>query len=424
MRRRQFMQTMGSGALLAATSGCAVRSSSARAKVVVIGGGYGGATAAKYIKMRSDGAIDVTLVEPGANFISCPLSNLVLGGSRHLSDLTLTYDNLARRHGVRIVRDAAQAIDIDRRIVRLAGGATLAYDRLVLSPGIGFMWDQVPGMNAPGARERVLHAWKAGAQTLALRKQLEAMADGGTFAIAIPAAPYRCLPAPYERACQVAFYFSRAKKKSRVLILDANDDVTSKGALFKQAWAERYRDMIEYRPNFVTADVDAASGTAISEFDDRVQAAVLNVIPPQRAATIAVDAGLANINRRWCEVDFLTFESTLAKGVHVLGDAIQTAELMPKSGHMANQHAKLCAAAVVDLLSGRAPNPNPSLSSTCYSFVSDQEAMHIASVHGYDAAKKTLLAVPGSLRLSTTANALEGEHAMRWMHELWADMLA
>ena len=419
------MQTMGSGALLAVTLGCAVRSSArTKTKVVVIGGGYGGATAAKYIRTRSDGAIDVTLVEPGANFVSCPLSNLVLGGSRHLSDITLTYDNLARRHGVRIVRDAAQAIDIDRRIVRLAGGATLAYDRLILSPGVDFMWDQLPGMNAPGAQNQVLHAWKAGAQTLALRKQLEAMVDGGTFAIAIPPAPYRCLPAPYERACQAAVYFSRAKKKSRVLILDANDDVTSKGALFKQAWAERYRDIIEYRPNFVTADVDAATGTAISEFDDRIQAAVLNVIPPQRAGTIAVDAGLANINRRWCEVDFLTFESTQAKGIHVLGDAIQTAELMPKSGHMANQHAKVCAAAVVDLLSGQAPNQNPSLRSTCYSFVSDQDAMYIASVHGYDAEKKTLLAVPGSLRLSATADALEGEHAMRWAHELWADMLA
>lgn len=420
------MQTMASGALLAATPGCAVRSSSAKtnAKVVIIGGGYGGATAAKTIRMRSAGAIDVTLVEPGANFVSCPLSNLVLGGSRHMSDITLTYDNLVRRHGVRLVRDAAQAIDIDRRIVRLAGGASLAYDRLILSPGIDFMWDQLPGMKAPGAQDQVLHAWRAGAQTLALRKQLEAMADGGTFAITIPLAPYRCLPAPYERACQAALYFSRAKKKSRVLILDANDDVTSKGALFKQAWAERYKDIIEYRPNFVTADVDAASGTAISDFDDRVQAAVLNVIPPQRAGAIAADAGLANINRRWCEVDFLTFESTQAKAVHVLGDAIQTAELMPKSGHMANQHAKICAAAVVDLLSGRAPNPNPSLNSTCYSFVSDREAMHIASVHGYDADKKTLLAVPGSVRLSTTVNALEGEHAMRWMDELWADMLA
>jgi NADPH-dependent 2,4-dienoyl-CoA reductase/sulfur reductase-like enzyme len=423
MKRRQFIRTVGAGAALASVAGCASIAGSAKPQVVVVGGGYGGATAAKYIRLWSEGAIDVTLVEPNASFISCPLSNLVLGGSKQIADLTLGYDALAG-HGIRLVRDRAERIDYERRTVALAGGQTLRYDRLVLSPGVDFMWDQLPGMQQPGAQDTVLHAWKAGAQTVALRAQLEAMPDGGVFALTIPPAPYRCPPGPYERACQVANYFSKAKPKSKVLILDANEDVVSKGPLFKMVWATRYAGMVDYRPSFKTVDVDAANRTAISELGDKVQASVLNVIPPQRAGSIAAQGGLANANQRWCEVDFLSFESTQAKNVHVLGDAIQVAPLMPKSAHMANQHAKVCAGAVVDLLSGRAPNPAPMLTNTCYSFVSDREVIHVASVHAYDAAKKTLLVVPGSGGLSGAANELEGSYAMSWAQNIWADTLA
>jgi NADPH-dependent 2,4-dienoyl-CoA reductase/sulfur reductase-like enzyme len=422
MKRRHFIGGIGAGAALASLAGCASTATSARRQVVVVGGGYGGATAAKYIRLWSEGTIDVTLVEPDAAFISCPLSNLVLGGSKQLADLTLGYDTLAR-HGVRIVRDRAAHIDFDKQAVALAGGQTLRYDRLVLSPGVDFMWDQLPGMQRPGARDTVLHAWKAGAQTVALRAQLEAMPDGGVFAMTIPPAPYRCPPGPYERACQVAHYFSKAKPKSKVLILDANEDVVSKRALFKKLWATRYAGMVEYRPGFRTVDVDAASRTAVSELGEKVRASVLNVIPPQRAGSIAAQGGLANANQRWCEVDFLTFESTQARNVHVLGDAIQAAPLMPKSAHMANQHAKVCAGAVVDLLSGRAPNPAPMLTNTCYSFVSDREVIHVASVHAYDTAKKTLLVVPGSGGLSGAASELEGAYAMSWARNIWADTL-
>jgi sulfide dehydrogenase [flavocytochrome c] flavoprotein subunit len=416
MKRRQFIGAVGA---LSALAGCASTGSAARRHVVVVGGGYGGATAAKYIRLWSEGAIDVTLVEPNAMFVSCPLSNLVLGGSKQLADITLSYDALMG-HGVRIVRDRASRIDHDKQSVVLAGGAVLRYDRLVVSPGVDFMWDQLPGMQKGGAQDNVLHAWKAGAQTVALRAQLEAMPDGGTFALTIPPAPYRCPPGPYERACQVAHYFSRAKPKSKVLILDANEDVVSKGALFKKIWAARFAGIVDYRPGFHTVDVDAAARTAISELGDKVRADVLNVIPPQRAGSIAIDGGLG---KRWCEVDFLTFESTQAKNVHVLGDAIQAAPLMPKSAHMANQHAKVCAGAVVDLLSGRAPNPAPMLTNTCYSFVSDREVIHVASVHAYDAAKKTLLVVPGSGGLSPAASELEGIYAMSWARNIWDDTL-
>lgn len=422
MQRRQFIGALGAGAALAGIAGCA---SIGRAKpqVVVIGGGYGGATAARYVRMWSEDAIDVTLVEPNPVFISCPLSNLVLAGTRQLADLTVGYERLQARHGVRIVRDRAQAIDAERRTVRLAGGTTLRYDRLIVSPGVDFMWELLPGMDAPGAQERVLHAWKAGAQTQALRRQLEAMPDGGSFVMTVPLAPYRCPPGPYERASLVAHYFLQAKKKSKVLILDANDDVTSKGALFKKIWQERYAGIIEYRPGFVTAEVDAAANTAISDFGDRVQGAVLNVIPPQRAGDIALQARLANMNGRWCEVDFRTFESTQAARVHVLGDAIQIAPAMPKSGHMANQHAKVCAAAVIDLLGGAAPDAQPLINNTCYSFVSDREAMHVASVHSYSAEKKTFVTVPGSGGLSAAATALEGTYATHWARNIWADSL-
>lgn len=421
MKRRQFLGAAGTSAALASTLGCATIARPAKPHVVVVGGGYGGATAAKYIRMWSQGGIDVTLVEPHASFISCPLSNLVLGGSRQLSDLTLNHDALVSRRGIRLLRDAVQSIDVEKRTLRLASGQALSYDRVILSPGVDFMWDQLPGMLQPGAQDQILHAWKAGAQTVALRAQLEAMPDGGTFVMSVPPAPYRCPPGPYERACQVAHYFSRAKPKSKVLILDANDDVVSKGALFKRIWSERYGGIIEYRPNFNVVDVDAASGTVISELGDRVQATVLNVIPPQRAGSIATRSGLANVNKRWCAVDFTTFESTQASNVHILGDAIQTAPLMPKSAHMANQHAKVCAAAVVDLVNGRVPDPKPMLTNTCYSFVSDKDVIHVASVHAYDADKKTLLVVPGSGGVSTAANALEGIYAMSWALNIWAD---
>ena len=427
MDRRQFIRA-GSAAsaatALGLTAGCASTGSAAGAKVVVVGGGYGGATAAKYIRMWSEGRIEVTLVEPNDSFVSCPLSNLVLGGSKQMADITTPYDNLTRRHGVKIARDRATAIDADKRQVRLAGGQTLAYDRLVLSPGVDFMWDALPGMKKAGAQDRVLHAWKAGPQTLALRKQLEAMPDGGVYAISIPLAPYRCPPGPYERACQVAHYFSQAKPKSKVLILDGNDDVTSKGPLFKKAWADRYKGIIEYRPKHSTVDVDTATNTLKFDFNDDVKAQVLNVIPPQRAGDIAHNAGLTTANRRWCEVDWLTMESTAAKNIHILGDALQIAPQMPKSGHMANQHGKVAAAAIVALLSGRAPNDLPIYNNTCYSFVSDTDVVHVASVHRYDAEKKTMLPVAGSGGVSAAASELEGRYGMAWARNIWADTLA
>ena len=428
MQRRQFVQTLGAGSALGAAglmSGCASVSGGANiGKVVVVGGGYGGATAAKYLRMFSEGTVDVTLVEPNATFISCPISNLVVGGYKTMADITTPYDNLQARHGVKLVKDMVTAIDPAKKVVKLAGGGELPYDRVIVSPGIDFMWETLPGMTSAAAKDKVLHAWKAGPQTVALRKQLEAMPDGGVYALTIPQAPYRCPPGPYERACMVASYFKKAKPKSKVIIFDANDDIQSKKGLFMKAWSEHYKGIIEYRPKHKVVDVDSATNTLKFEFNDDFKASVANVVPDMRAGDIAVKTGLATANKRWCEIDWQTHESIAVKGVHVLGDSLQIAPLMPKSGHMANQHAKVCAAAVVSLLQGKAPPALPIYANTCYSFVTDEDVVHVASVHKYDAGKKTMLTVPGAGGVSSAASELEGRYAHAWARNIWADSLA
>jgi len=392
-----------------------------RARVVVVGAGYGGATAAKYIRKWSAGTIDVALIEREREFVSCPMSNLVVGGSRSLEDITIAYDGLDR-WGVRRFSDEAVAIDPNGRQISLASGVSLAYDRLVLAPGIDFIWGQVPSLASAQAQAKVLHAWKAGPQTIALRRQLEAMPDGGVFVLHVPRAPYRCAPGPYERACQVAFYFSVRKPRSKVIILDANPEVQSKKALFTAAWSERYRGIVEYRPDSELVDVDVGTLTARLDFDE-VKADVLNVIPPQRAGAIARQLGMANANERFCQVDFLTYESTAQKNIHLLGDAIQTAPLMPKSGHIANQQAKVCAAAIVALLTGQEVNASPVIANACYSYIDDRRAAHVASVHAYDAQANTMTVVPGTGGASDIASLQEGEFAAAWARNIWADSL-
>jgi len=422
VRNRRAFLRIASTSLAAVAVG--MRANEVRAavpKVVVVGAGYGGATAAKYIRKWTAGRIEVTLVERETAFVSCPVSNLVIGGSRRIADITVPYDGLAK-WGVRVVRDEALDIDPAARIVKLGRGDALAYDRLILSPGVDFIYDDIPSLATPEAQARVLHAWKAGPQTVELRAQLEAMPDGGVFAIHIPKAPFRCPPAPYERTCQIAHYFSTRKKKSRIIVLDANEEIQSKKALFTAAWESLYKGYIDYRPNSALVDVDLATRTLKLDFED-VTANVINVIPPQRAGAIARRLGMANANDRFCLVDFLTYESTEQRGIHVLGDAIQGAPLMPKSGHMANQQAKVCAAAVVALLSGDEVNLMPIVANTCYSYVDDKQAGHVTSVHAYDSVQKTMLVVPGSGGLSLSANEGEGVFADGWAHNIWADML-
>ena len=431
MKRRDLLRLTGAVAS-AGLSGCAASSVGRinpigqpdTARVLVVGGGYGGATAAKYVRLLSRYKIDVVLVEPDAAFVSCPLSNLVLGGGRGMADVTRPYTSLGATHGVRVVHDTVASIDATQRIAVLASGGEIRYDKLVLSPGVEMIWTEVAGLRAANQQGRILQAWKAGPETLALRRQLEAMPDGGVFAISVPESPYRCPPGPYERASVVAAYFKAAKPRSKVLILDANEDVTSKGPLFKKVWAESYKGMLEYRPQHKAAGVDAATNTLKFEIQDDVRADVLNVLPPMRAGAIAVQTGLANSNARWCNVNWLNFESTAARHIHVIGDSIQIASLMPKSGHMANSQAKVAAAAIVAELNDWELDPAPMLNNTCYSFVDDKRTVHVASVHAYVEAEKTFKPVPGSGGLSAAPNELEAGYAWNWARSIWADALA
>jgi NADPH-dependent 2,4-dienoyl-CoA reductase/sulfur reductase-like enzyme len=295
----------------------------------------------------------------------------------------------------------------------------------VLSPGIEFMYEAVRGITAADA-DTIPHAWRAGPQTVLLRRQLEAMRDGGTVVMNVPLAPYRCPPGPYERACQIASYLKAAKPKSKLLVLDANPDMVSKKPLFTAVFNSDYKGIVEYRNNAAVTEVDVKGRAFVQELGDRTRGDVLNFIPPQRAANIARDTGVITANNRWCEVDWVTTESVKVKNIHVLGDATLSAPLMPKSGHMANQHGKAAAAAIVEIMNGRAPIP-PMMANTCYSFVNGTQAVHVASVHRWVPEKKTMETVAGSGGISTIDRgnwALEANYAWSWAQTIWADMLA
>ncbi len=418
MRRRTFIASALSGPAWPALAapGRDIARNASLGRVIVVGAGFGGATAAKYLRLLSGGRIEVILVDQRAAFISCPVSNRVLGGQRTLEQLTFGYDSLENHHGVKCMTGSVTAIDADKSRIVVAG-KPVSYDRLIVAPGIDFIYDAWPAL--AGALEQIPHAWKAGPQTRLLHRQLLAMPDGGVFTIAVPLLPYRCPPAPYERACQVAFYLKTHKPRAKVIVLDANPVITSKRALFERAWRELYPGMIEYVPGSEVQHVDVATRLVNTAFD-RVASDVLNVIPPQRAGQLAQAAGLANVDGRWCEVDFLSYESKVLPRVHVIGDAIDAG--LPKSAHMANAQAKICAQAIVALMQGQAPDPAPAFANTCYSFVDDRQAMHISTLYRYDAAKKSMQAQGDSV-LSAQRSAEEGMDADAWARQIWGDVL-
>jgi NADPH-dependent 2,4-dienoyl-CoA reductase/sulfur reductase-like enzyme len=428
IRRRELLRGL-SAAALGSLSGCAglrwprAAGAAKAARVVIVGGGFGGATAAKYIRLLSNHGIEVLLVEPNPQFISSPISNLVIAGGLELADLTSSYDGL-RAHGVTIVQDRALRIAVGDKIATLAGGPSIRYDKLVLAPGIEPMPGAIDGLADALAQGQILQSWAAGPETVALHRQLRAMRDGGVFAITIPETPYRCPPAPYERASLVAAYLKIHKPRAKVLVLDANQEVTAMAPLFKRAWSDLYGDNLEYRNHYKVVAVNGKSRTAHFELQDDEQADVLNVLPPVRAGALAVQSELANVNARWCAVDFLSFASAVDKDIHVLGDSIQAAPMMPKSGHMASAHAKVAAAAIVAELEGLELNPSPMLTNICYSFVSPGTAMHSTAVYEYSAEAKTFKVVAGASGVSTAPSPLEAAVAMAWAHNTWADILS
>lgn len=420
--RRDFLKLSAAGIMVGAFPGCATSGSELVRKkgqrVVIVGGGFGGATAAKYIRMWGENKIEVVLIERNPTFISCPMSNMVLGGSRTIADLTHNYDTLKSKYGIELVLGEVTAVDPLKQTVTLADGY-LSYDRLIVSPGVDFMFEEIEGLSAKVAGESIPHAWKAGAQTTLLRKQLESMADGGVFAISIPKAPYRCPPGPYERACQVASYLKNNKPKSKVLILDANPDIVSKKGLFMSAWNELYPGMVEYRANAEAKHVNVAGKMIKTEFED-VKADVLNIIPPMKAGAVANLAGVVNVDKRWCAVDFLSYESKVQKNIHVIGDSVSAA--LPKSGHMATSQAKVCAAAVLELMQGRQPDPSPAIANTCYSMVSSNEAVHVAHVYRFNAEKQAMIPADGG-GVSGKRSETEGTLAGYWLKNILSDVL-
>ena len=392
------------------------KSSKTIGRVVIIGGGYAGTTAAKYIRMWSLSKIDVVVIEKSAQFVSCPLSNLVLGGSKSINDLTFGYDLVKKNHGVKWLNDEVTAIDATAKKVMMKRGE-ITYDRLIVAPGVDFNYASLPNVEA--AQEAIPHAWKAGWQTVNLRKQLEAMPDGGVFVMNVPSAPYRCPPGPYERACQVASYFKNNKPNSKIIVLDANPEIVSKKGLFTKVWAEMYAGMIDYRPNNVLVEVDVATKTVKTDLET-VRANVLNIIPPQRAGKPAQMAGLLEADYPWCDVSFLSYESKLVPNIHVIGDSVASG--LPKSAHMATSQARVCASAIVALMSGQMPDPAPVFANTCYSYVNDKQAMHVANVYRYDAGKKIMVAAEGG-GVSTSPSEQEGRYASAWAANILSDVL-
>ena len=417
-RRHLLASAAGSAALIGLP---AIARGQAAAKVVVIGGGFGGATAARYLK-KGAAELQVTLVEPSATFVTCPYSNLVIGGWRKIESITFTYDKLAKE-GITVARDSATAIDPQKKEVRLAGGRTLSYDRLIISPGIDIRWGAIAGYDEKAA-EAMPHAWRAGEQTLLLRRQLEAMPDGGLFVMAAPANPFRCPPGPYERVSMIANYLTQSKPKSKILILDAKENF-SKQPLFQDAWAKLYPGMIEWIPvgkDGKVVKVDPAAKSLETEFGTVHKAAVANVIPPQMAAKIARDAGLAD-QSGWCPIDPMTFESKLHKGVHVVGDATIAAQ-MPKSGFAANSQGKVAAAAAIAMLKGKQPPP-VGMVNTCYSHVGKDYAISVAGV--YRVTDKGLIEVPDSGGVSPRQwddgnRRMESIYADGWYASITGDM--
>jgi sulfide dehydrogenase [flavocytochrome c] flavoprotein subunit len=420
--RRHFLTLLGGTAAAGMAGFPGACPGAYRARVVVVGGGYAGATAAKYLRL-TDPRIEVILIEKKPEFISCALSNEVLAGERTLASLTFGYEPLAAYYGISVVHDEVIRIDSIRRVVTTRGGQEYGFDRLVLAPGISFKWNAIEGYDEAAAR-LLPHAWNAGEQTLLLRGQLEAMPDGGRIYIAVPPDPYRCPPGPYERAALIAHYLKEhGKGRSKIIILDAKDSF-AKQALFEQGWERYYPGMISWVPasqDGRVLGVDAGKRTLYTEFGVH-KGDVVNVIPPQQAGDIAGQAGLTD-GRGWCPIDQQTFESGIRKNVHVIGDAC-IAGKMPKSGYAANSQAKVCAAAIGALLDGVEP-PLPSYINTCYSIIAPDYGISVAAVYRLE--KGEIVAVEGAggtspLNASAWERKMEATYARSWFDNITADI--
>ena len=421
INRRKFLQLAGLGGLAAGFPYAATWGSQTKARVVVVGGGTGGAIAARYVKAL-DPAIDVTIIEALPQHTTCYMSNWVLAEMRDLDSLTHSFDNVKKR-GINVIIDTATRIDTEAQKVLTAGGQSVPYDRLIVAPGIDFRWNAIEGYDAAAA-EVLPHAWKAGPQTVLLQEQITAMADGGVVAIVAPPNPFRCPPGPYERAALIAHYLQQHKPKSKIVIYDAKDAFSKQG-LFQAGWERHYPGMIEWVGGFAGGKVqrvDVAAQTLHSEFDD-FEADVINIIPPQMAGRIAIDSGLTD-DSGWCPVDFRDLQSTIASNVHIIGDAMVSSAL-PKSGYIAASTAKVAAVAVVDHINGREPG-TPAFFNTCYSLLTPEHSISVSGVYKVavnEAGEQVVVGVGNSVAVSPAGaddrfQAREARYAASWYDNL------
>jgi len=424
MKRREFIKcsALGFGAISLFSPNVFASSHGGHSskRIVVIGGGYGGMTAARYAKMI-DPKMEVILVEKNPQFVSCPISNWVIGGMKKMDDITFGYQGLSAR-GIKVVRDEILGIDAKAGFVEGKLGK-IEYDRLIVSPGIGFRYEGIDGFDA-NAQKSFLHAYKAGPQTLQLRQELVAMKPGGTVLMRVPDGFYRCPPGPYERASLIANYLKKNKKGSKLIILDPHKDIASKGKLFHQAWDAYYSDIIDFRTEEVIAAVDSGRKT-VSTYEEEFKPDVVNFIPDQKAGALAFALGLVPKGKYWAPVNPVTFESTLVPNVHVIGDATdpKTSGPMPKSGFVANSMGKVAAAAAIAQLNGKKP-AMPSLANTCYSMVNEDEAIFVTGVYKHDPASGENIKIAEASKTSPGRSKLYGRHAEDWATSIWSDMLS
>ncbi|MEL0255460.1 MAG: FAD-dependent oxidoreductase [Burkholderiaceae bacterium] len=429
--RRYFIRD--AGALLSSVflSSCATLTSNKKdlslntrkniGSVVIVGGGFSGASLARYLSILSRGRITITLINKSKLFYSCPMSNLVLTGDKSAEYLSHEFSSLVQR-GISVLYDEVTYIDPIKKTIRTLTGKLIQADHLVVCPGIDLEFSAIDGFDAVAQRS-VLHAWQGGTQTLALRRRLLTLSDGGVFLISIPPAPYRCPPGPYERASLVANYFKRYKPKSKVLVLDANPDVQSKKELFVSTWTEKYVDNIEYISDFEVKGIDPKRGILISQFGDKIKGDVLNVIPPNSSAKIAHQADLVTDNDRWCDVNWRSMESVKYPGVYVLGDATLSAEKMPKSAHMANQHSKIAALDIIAKLDGKEGLTDYKIVNTCYSFVDEIRAIFVSQVYSFELKTGTVKPIKGAGGLPSEPSVELGRQAYNWAEKIWLDSL-
>ncbi|MGB5260172.1 MAG: NAD(P)/FAD-dependent oxidoreductase [Gammaproteobacteria bacterium] len=420
--RRNFLALLGGTAATGLLGFPVASQGSYKARVVIVGGGYGGATAAKYLRL-ADPRIEVILIEKDQQFVSCALSNEVLAGERTLASLSFGYEPLTAFYGVSVVHDEVTRIDPINRVVFTGKGQKYGFDRLVVAPGVSFKWNEIEGYDEAAA-QLCPHAWHAGEQTLILREQLEAMPDGGKVYITAPDKAYKCPPGPYERAALIAHYLKEnGKGRSKIIILDAKDSF-AKQALFEEGWERNYPGMISWIPGSQDGRVlrvDAEKRTLYTEFETH-KGDVVNVIPPQKAGYITEEAGLTD-GQGWCPVDQQTFESGIRENVHVIGDACNAGK-MPKSGYSANSQAKVCAAAISALVDGAEP-PLPSYINTCYSIIAPEYGISVAAVYRLENGE--IVAVEGaggtsSLNASAWERRMEAIYARSWFDNITADI--